>query len=154
MNDEVLAALAPTGLLRAGINLSNFLLVNGTAPNGDPTGVSPSMARAVADRLGVGLEIITFDSPGQLADAANDDVWDIGNIGAERKRAELIAFSAAYYEIECTYLVAANSPIMTMADIENRFALVQPNSRHEKTPNPTFSSTVERLFPFLRLETL
>ncbi len=42
------AELAPSGTLRAGVNLSNFLLVTGTAPSGDPVGVSPDMARAIA----------------------------------------------------------------------------------------------------------
>jgi polar amino acid transport system substrate-binding protein len=118
VDEKVLAALAPTGVLRAGINLSNFLLVSQTAANGDPEGVSPSMASALAERLGVDLEIITFDSPGQLADAATKDIWDIGNIGAESKRAEHISFSAAYCEIDCTYLVPAGSPIKTLADVD------------------------------------
>ncbi len=118
MDGKVVAALAPTGVLRAGINLSNFLLVNQTAANGDPVGVSPSMASALAERLGVELELITFDSPGELADAATEGVWDIGNIGAEAKRAEHITFSAAYCEIDCTYLVPAGSPIKTLADVD------------------------------------
>ena len=46
MSDKVKAQLAPTGVLRAGINLSNFLLVTGRMPNGDPDGVSPDIARA------------------------------------------------------------------------------------------------------------
>ena len=45
---DVVAELAPTCVLRAGINLSNFLLVTGKSPNGDPEGVAPDMAREVA----------------------------------------------------------------------------------------------------------
>ena len=51
MTPEVKAQLAPIGVLRAGINLSNFLLVTGKAANGDPTGVSPSMAATIAERV-------------------------------------------------------------------------------------------------------
>ena len=47
----IVAELAPTGVLKAGINLSNFLLVTGKSPTGDPVGVGPDMARAIADRL-------------------------------------------------------------------------------------------------------
>jgi polar amino acid transport system substrate-binding protein len=44
MSQDVLSQLAPTGVLRAGINLGNFLLVTGRGPSGDPEGVSPDMA--------------------------------------------------------------------------------------------------------------
>ena len=51
MSQDVLSQLAPTGVLRAGINLGNFLLVTGRGASGEPEGVSPDMARAIADRL-------------------------------------------------------------------------------------------------------
>lgn len=118
MSPEIRAELAPTGVLRAGINLSNFLLVTGKAANGDPVGVSPDMAKSIADKLGVPLKLVPFKSPGELADQAGKDVWDIGLIGAEPQRAETIAFTAAYAEIKSTYLVPAGSPIQTMADVD------------------------------------
>jgi polar amino acid transport system substrate-binding protein len=115
---DVIAELAPTGTLRAGINLSNFLLVTGKSASGDPEGVSPDMARDIAARLGVPVAYVTFKSPGELADAAGKNVWDIGLIGAEPARAEQIAFTAAYVEIEATYLVPAGSPLKTVADVD------------------------------------
>ncbi|MFV0298538.1 MAG: ABC transporter substrate-binding protein [Hyphomicrobiaceae bacterium] len=115
---DVVAELAPGGTLRAGINLSNFLLVTGRTPAGDPEGVSPDMAAEVARRLGVKLKLIPFKSPGALGDEAENDVWDIGNIGAEPQRARTIAFTAAYCEIEATYMVPAGSPIKSMADVD------------------------------------
>jgi polar amino acid transport system substrate-binding protein len=118
ISPDIIAELAPTGVLRAGINLSNFLLVTGKAANGDPEGVSPDMARAVAERLGVPVKLVTFPSPGELADQAGKNVWDIGNIGAEPQRAETIAFTAAYAEIEATYMVPPGSPLKTIADID------------------------------------
>lgn len=118
MSPEIIAELAPTGVLRAGINLSNFLLVTGRSPSGDPEGVSPSMAKAIADRLGVPVRYVPFPKPGLLADAVDDDVWDIGLIGAEPQRAEKIAFTAAYTEIEATYLVPAGSPITAIDQVD------------------------------------
>ena len=118
MSLEIAADLAPTGVLRAGINLSNFLLVTGRAENGDPVGVAPDMAREVAERLGVPIKYLTFDGPGQLADAATQGVWDIGLIGAEPQRAETIAFTPAYCEIEATYMVPAGSPLKTIAEVD------------------------------------
>jgi polar amino acid transport system substrate-binding protein len=118
MSPEIIAELAPTGVLRAGINLSNFLLVTGKTPAGDPQGVAPDMAGEVARRLGVPVKYVTFPSPGELADQAGKNVWDIGLIGAEPQRAETIAFTAAYVEIEATYLVPAGSRLQSIADVD------------------------------------
>lgn len=118
MSTTVTEELAPTGVLRAAINLSNFLLVTGKTAAGDPQGVSPSMAKAVADRLGVAVQYVTYRTPGELADAAVEDVWDIGLIGAEPARAKHIAFSAAYSEIEATYLVPAGSKIQHIGEVD------------------------------------
>ncbi len=115
---NVIAELTPTGVLRAGINMSNFLLVTGKTPSGDPVGVSPDMAAEVAKRLGVPLKLVPFKSPGELGDQAENNVWDIGNIGAEPQRARTIDFSAAYCEIEATYLVPPGSPIQSIADVD------------------------------------
>jgi polar amino acid transport system substrate-binding protein len=118
MSPEILSQLAPTGVLRAGINLSNFLLVTGRSASGEPEGVSPGMARAVADRLGVPVRYVTYPKPGELADAVGTGAWDIGLIGAEPQRAEKIAFTAAYAEIEATYLVPAGSPITAIGQVD------------------------------------
>jgi polar amino acid transport system substrate-binding protein len=98
--------------------MSNFLLVTGRSASGDPQGVSPSMAAAIAERLGVPIKYVPFPKPGELADAVDTDVWDIGLIGAEPARAEKISFTAAYAEIEATYLVPAGSPITAIAEVD------------------------------------
>ncbi len=118
MLERARAELAPTGILRAGINMSNFLLVTGSTPDGDPDGVSPDIARAVADQLGVPLRFVSFKSPGELADAVVEDVWDIGNIGAVAERAKTIVFTSAYVEIEATYLVQSGSSLQQISDVD------------------------------------
>jgi len=115
---SAVAELAPTGVLRAAINLGNFLLVTGRAANGDPQGVAPDMAAQIAERLGVTVQYITFARPSALADAAEDGVWDIGLIGAEPARAEKIAFTAAYVEIEAAYLVQPGSQLARIDDVD------------------------------------
>jgi polar amino acid transport system substrate-binding protein len=118
MNEKVRAELAPTGVLRAGINLSNFLLVTGKNGAGEPEGVSPDMAREVAARLEVPVQYAVFETPAELADAATEDLWDIANLGAEPERAKTIAFTAAYAEIEATYLVPAGSSIQSIEEVD------------------------------------
>jgi polar amino acid transport system substrate-binding protein len=118
MSQDALSELAPRGVLRAGINMGNFLLVSGSGRGGEPEGVAPDMAREIAARLGVPVVYVPFAKPGVLADAAGTDVWDIGLIGAEPARAEKIAFSPAYVEIESTYLVPAGSPLKTISEVD------------------------------------
>ena len=120
MLDVILKQLAPKGYLRAAINLSNFLLVTGQEANGDPKGVSPDMAKALANELGIDLELVPFKRPGELADAVSEDVWDIGNIANEAERAKSITFSLPYTLIESTYLVRKSSNIQSLEDVDKK----------------------------------
>jgi len=138
MSQSIVAELAPHGVLRAAINMSNFLLVTSRAPNGDPAGVSPDMARAIADKLGVPVKYVPFPKPGELADAVGTDQWDIGLIGAEPARAEKIAFTAAYVEIEATYLVPAGSPLQKIEDVD------KPGIRIAVTARSAYDLWLER----------
>ncbi len=112
------AELAPTGVLRAGINMGNFLLVQGKDETGAPVGVAPRVAAEVANRLGVPLQLVPYPSPGALADAAATDAWDIGLIGADPLRAEKITFTAAYCEIEASYMVPPGSPLVDIVAVD------------------------------------
>ncbi len=115
---EAVAALAPTGTLRAAINLSNFLLVTGKGDHDEPLGVSPDLAAALAEQMGVGIELLRYKSPGAVADDGNTGAWDIANIGAEPKRAVHINFTSAYCQIEATYLVRADSPLTALEEVD------------------------------------
>lgn len=138
MTTDIVAQLAPHGVLRAGINLSNFLLVTGRDEHGSPVGVAPDMARAVADRLGVPLRLVPYARPGILADACGTDAWDIGLIGAEPQRAETIAFTAAYAAIEATYLVPEGSPIASRDEVD------RPGVRIASTARAAYDLWLER----------
>jgi polar amino acid transport system substrate-binding protein len=138
MSQAVVAALAPHGVLRAGINLSNFLLVTGKTETGDPIGVAPDMAAEIAAQLGVKVVYVPFANPGLLADAAGTDTWDIGLIGAEPARAEKIDFSPAYVEIEATYLVPAGSKLTSLADVD------QPGVRISVSARSAYDLWLER----------
>ena len=129
MSDKARAELAPTGVLRAGINLSNFLLVTGRTASGDPVGVAPDMAAAIAESLGVPIKLVPFKSPGELADQAGKDIWDIGLIGAEPQRAAVMTFSAAYVEIEATYMVPPGSPIKSIDQVDKKGVRISVSAR-------------------------
>lgn len=113
------ADLAPGGKLRAGINFSNKLLTAKDA-SGKPTGVALDLAHELGRRLGVPVEIVSYATPGDLADSAGTGNWDVGFLGAEPQRANQIAFTAAYVEIEATYLVPPESALRTIADVDQK----------------------------------
>ena len=118
MDREIQKELSSNGTLRAAINMSNFLLVTDKTKDGIPIGVSPDMAQELANKLDLQLKLIPYDSPGEIADDAENDKWDICNIGAEPQRAEKINFSAAYAEIQATYIVQSNSKINNILDVD------------------------------------
>jgi polar amino acid transport system substrate-binding protein len=110
--------LTPRGELRVGINASNFLLVSKYTPGSDPHGIAPDLGRELAKKLDVPASFIVFPNPGKLADAGNNDVWDVAFLGNEPQRAKQIAFSAPYLEIPVTFLVPPGSPIETLDDVD------------------------------------
>jgi polar amino acid transport system substrate-binding protein len=110
---------APNGTLRVGLNMSNFLLTR-TEANGTPAGVAPDLGRELGRRLGVPVELVPFPNPGALADAAKSGVWDVAFLGAEPQRANEIDFTAAYVEIEATYLVPAESKIGSVEEVDRK----------------------------------
>jgi polar amino acid transport system substrate-binding protein len=112
------ADLTPTGKLRVGINLGNFLLTAKDPATGEPRGIAVDLGRELGRRLGAPVEIVGYPTPGELADAATSGVWDVGFLGAEPHRAKEISFTAAYVEIEATYLVPPGSPLLTIADVD------------------------------------
>ena len=115
------AELAPTGRLRVGINCGNALLVN-QASLGEAlvTGIVADLADELGRRLGVPVEQVRYPAPGKVADAAGRSEWDVAFLGAEPERAKEIEFTAAYVEIEATYLVPAGSPITRCADVDHK----------------------------------
>ena len=121
MTDSTSAAraeLAPTGTLRVALNMSNVLLTATDSVTGEPCGLAADLGRELGTRLGVPVALLPYPNPGALADAAPNDVWDVGFLGAEPQRAQAIDFTAAYVEIEATYLVPPGSPLQAIAEVD------------------------------------
>ena len=118
MSAAARAELAPTRKLRAAINQGNSVLVQKQADGSEPKGVTIMLAKELGKRLGVPVELVPFPTPGAVADAAKSGKWDVAFIGAEPQRAREIDFTAAYVEIEATYLVPSGSPIKSIAEVD------------------------------------
>jgi polar amino acid transport system substrate-binding protein len=109
--------LAPTGKLRAAINFGNGVLAQ-KGPNGEPRGITPDLAAALAKRLGVPVEFVRYEAAGKVFEGAKAGAWDVGFIAIEPVRAAEIEFTAPYVVIDGTYMVRKDSPLKEVDDVD------------------------------------
>ncbi|MGQ6217504.1 transporter substrate-binding domain-containing protein [Serratia sp. IR-2025] len=113
----VLDDLAPQGVLRAAINYGNPVLAQAGA-GGKPQGASVELAAALAQELGVALELVTYDAAGKVFADLDSGAWNLAFMAIEPVRAAQIAFSEPYVIIEGTYLVANDAPYFEVAQLD------------------------------------
>jgi len=114
---DLIKTLAPTGTLRASINLGNPILANKDAA-GQPFGVSIDLARAFGQRLGLPVELVVFDAAGKSVEAVRGEVADIGFFAVDPARGDGINFTAPYVLIEGAYMVRDDSPLHDNAEVD------------------------------------
>jgi polar amino acid transport system substrate-binding protein len=108
--------LAPSGALRAAINLGNPVLAQGTAAA--PTGVTVDLAREIGARLGLPVEFACFDAARDSFAAVRTGRTDICFLAIEPVRAAEVTFTAPYVLIEGVYAVSEQSPLVAVADVD------------------------------------
>ncbi|MCD8514796.1 MAG: ABC transporter substrate-binding protein [Burkholderiaceae bacterium] len=113
-------AFAPTGTLRASINLGNPILAHRDATTGEPGGVSVDLAQALAQCLGLPLTCLVFDKASQSVEAVRQEQADIGFFAVDPLRGEGIAFTAPYVLIEGSYLVHQDSPLQSNDEVDRQ----------------------------------
>jgi polar amino acid transport system substrate-binding protein len=114
---DIVTDLAPGGVLRAGLNLNNSVLVQGTAAA--PTGVTVDIAHEIAARLGVPVEFSCFGGALDSFKAAAAGQVGVCFLAIEPARAAEIAFTAPYVLIEGVYAVPRESPLTTVAAVDS-----------------------------------
>ena len=110
--------IAPGGRLRAAINFGNPVLAQRDPQTGEARGVSVALARELARRLGVPLEIVGYDAAGKVTDALANDAWDVAFLAIDPVRANAIAFTPPYVVIEGAYVVPQSSPLQANDDVD------------------------------------
>lgn len=115
---ELRTRFAPTGRLRAAINLGNPILAHRDAASGEVGGVSVDLAAEFARQLGVAAEWVVFDTAGQAVDAVTQEQADIGFFAIDPLRGAGIAFTAPYVLIEGSYLVREASPLRDNDEVD------------------------------------
>ncbi len=122
---SIVSAFAPTGRLRASINLGNPILA-GKSADGAPFGVSVDLARGFAQRLGVEVDLVVFEKAAASVEAVRNEQADIGFFAIDPARSEGLRFTAPYVLIEGSYLVSAEGALSDNAQIDragNRIAV-------------------------------
>ncbi|WP_346275908.1 transporter substrate-binding domain-containing protein, partial [Pseudonocardia sp.] len=108
--------LAPTGTLRASINLGNPVLAQGTPTA--PTGVTVDITRELGSRVGLPVELVCFDAARKSFEAMTVGRADICFLAIEPAREAEVAFTAPYVVIEGVFVVPRDSVISTRADVD------------------------------------
>ncbi|MFN5509804.1 MAG: transporter substrate-binding domain-containing protein [Burkholderiales bacterium] len=108
---DLMEWFAPTGRLRATINIGNPILASRNPQSGAVSGVSVDLAQGWADQLGVPLELIVVETAAASVDRVARDESDIGFFAIDPKRGEGVFFTDPYLLIEGCYLVRNDSPL-------------------------------------------
>jgi polar amino acid transport system substrate-binding protein len=111
------AELGSTGKLRAAINLGNPILASKDAA-GEPRGVSVDLAREAARRLDLPIELVVFNSAGNVVEAVKARQVDLAFVAIDPVRAADTDYTAPYVIIEGAYLVRAASPLQRNEDVD------------------------------------
>jgi polar amino acid transport system substrate-binding protein len=109
---------APTGVLRAGINVGNPVIAQRAADGRNPRGIGPALAAELARQLDVELRYVVYETAGKLADAAKDRSWDVAFLAIDPARALDIEFTDPYVNIEGTYMVPQESTLRDVAHFD------------------------------------
>ena len=140
------AELAPTGKLRAGINFGNPILASKDSA-GQPRGVSVDLARELGKRLGVPVELVTFEAAGKVIDAIKAAQIDIAFVAIDPVRGADMLQTPPYVIIEGAYLVRNDSRIKTNAEVDrpgNRIAVGQGSAYDLYLTREAKAATLQR----------
>jgi polar amino acid transport system substrate-binding protein len=118
ISTSVSSELAPTGKLRVGINYGNPVLATRDPASGELGGVAVDLAQELGRRVGLPVDLVGFESAGKMVEGLRAGAWDIAFLAVDPDRAADLSFTAPYIEIEGTYLVPAQSPIQSIAEVD------------------------------------
>ena len=112
-----IAELGGSGALRAAINFGNPILASRGA-GGEARGVSVDLAREAARRLGLPLELVPFNSAGNVVAAVKAGQVDLAFVAIDPVRAADMEYTAPYVIIEGAYLVRDASPLQRNDEVD------------------------------------
>jgi len=145
----LLDELAPTGSLRVAIAIApaaSTFFSTLDPETGAPRGVAVDLGAALAQRLGVPVEYVTYPNSGELTDAGPGNEWDVTFMPVDAERAAVVRFGPAYNLFGSTFLVASDSPIQSIEEVD------RPGVRVGIIANTTTGRSAERYLAAAALE--
>jgi polar amino acid transport system substrate-binding protein len=127
---EARGELAPQGRVRVAINHGNAVLARKDAATGELRGVTVDLARELERRAGVPVELVGYDTVARMLAGLRAGEWDVGFLAVDPARANEVAFTAPYMEVEVSYLVPAASDMKTVADVDRDGVRVSVQERN------------------------
>ena len=125
----VVNELAPNGTLRAAINFGNAALAQKDPRTGEARGVSVELARELAWRLQVPLDIVPYDAAGKVNADVKNNRWDIAFFAVDPQRGEDVAYTAPYVIIEGGYAVPVASPLRSADEVDRGGTRIMVSNR-------------------------
>lgn len=113
------ATIAPSGSLRVGLypgTPTSILEPQSAAPRG----VGYEVGKALAERLGVPYQPVVFAKNAEVLEAVRTGAVDMAFTNASPARAKLMDFAQPYLEIELGYLVAKDSKLSSITNIDDK----------------------------------
>jgi polar amino acid transport system substrate-binding protein len=157
-----LRELAPTGRLRLGIGVapvSSAFWATRDAATGQPRGVTVDLGRALAQWLGLPLDLQAYNSSGEVTEAGARAEWDAAFMPVDAERAAKVDFAPPYYLFTSTYLVPANSPIRSLGEVDRagvrvvgvaNTTTIRSAARALRNTTPTGAGSVDEILELLR----
>lgn len=118
ISSSLVQQFAPTGVLRASLNMGNPVLAHSRTSTDKPAGVSIDLALELARELGVPASFLQFENAARSVEALAADAADVGFMAIDPLRASSIQFTAAYVQIEGAYLVRNESEVTTNEQVD------------------------------------
>jgi polar amino acid transport system substrate-binding protein len=128
-HDAARRDLAPTGVLRAAINVGNAVIAQRDPQGGPPRGMAPDLAREIARRLQVPVAYVLYDNASKVADDAPRGAWDVAFLAIDPARAAQIDFTSPYAQVAASYLVRQESPLRANGDVDREGVRIAAGER-------------------------
>lgn len=121
--DDLRRELIPTGTLRVGVVVApapSALFVVFDVETQTCRGVTVDIGKALAQSLDARPDIVRFSNSGACTDALEQGSIDVGFMPVDEERRRRVDFGPAYYILESTYLVTAESGIANLQEVDRQ----------------------------------
>jgi polar amino acid transport system substrate-binding protein len=112
--------LAPTGTVRAVINVGNPLFANRRPRETDPYGLGVDLVRELCRRLALPLEMTVAASAGRSVEILRSNDGDLGFFAVDATRGQGVDMTPPFLEVEGTFLVREHSTLTENDQVDQR----------------------------------